>query len=301
MSPAARILAVVSAVVSAVVLGLAGSVSAAEEFPARIELPDGFLPEGITIDGTTAWLGSRADGDILRVDLRTGSRTTLSEGPGTPSIGLKVGEDGLLYVAGGPSGSGRVVDATSGDLVGTHQFTTGTSFVNDVVLTEDTAWFTDSQQPHLYGLARDGSGFRTLTLGGEWVQGDGFAANGIATTPDGSALLVVHSGDGLLYRVDPATGDAAVVGLGDAVLANGDGLLRQGLTLYVVQNRLNQVAQLRLAPDGSSGTLVGTHHDADLDVPTTAARLGRSLYLPNARFTTPQLPETEFWITRITP
>ena len=34
-------------------------------FPSRIELPDGFEPEGIAIGpGAKAWLGSLADGDI---------------------------------------------------------------------------------------------------------------------------------------------------------------------------------------------------------------------------------------------
>ena len=44
-------------------------------FPDRIELPDNFLPEGITIGkAPVAYLGSRADGDIIAADLRTGQR-----------------------------------------------------------------------------------------------------------------------------------------------------------------------------------------------------------------------------------
>jgi hypothetical protein len=34
-------------------------------------------------------------------------------------------------------------------------------------------------------------------------------------------------------------------------------------------------------------------------VPTTVASFGRWLYLPNARFTSPQLPTTEFSVVRI--
>ena len=34
--------------------------------------------------------------------------------------------------------------------------------------------------------------------------------------------------------------------------------------------------------------------DPRFDVPTTAARFGDRLYLVNARFTSPQLPETTF-------
>src|SRR4051794_21324875 len=55
-------------------------------FPDRIELPDGFQPEGIAIGpGPVGWLGSLSDGDIYRVDLCTGAGQVISEGPGTPS------------------------------------------------------------------------------------------------------------------------------------------------------------------------------------------------------------------------
>ena len=43
----------------------------------------------------------------------------------------------------------------------------------------------------------------TVPLTGEWVQAPGFNANGIAQTPDGRALLVVNSGSGILFRVNP--------------------------------------------------------------------------------------------------
>jgi hypothetical protein len=35
------------------------------------------------------------------------------------------------------------------------------------------------------------------------------------------------------------------------------------------------------------------------DVPTTVARKRGSLYLPNARFTTPPMPDTKYWVTRV--
>jgi sugar lactone lactonase YvrE len=123
-----------------------------------------------------------------------------------------------------------------------------------------------------------------LPLSGDWQQQAGFNANGIARTPDGRALLVVQSATGLLFRVDPATGVAARVDLGGYVLTNGDGLLVLGRTLYVVQNRLNQVAVFTLNRAGTAGALVDTLTDQRFDVPTTVAAWGRRLYLPNARF-----------------
>ncbi len=65
-----------------------------------IELPDGFRPEGIAIDPRgTAYLGSLADGDIYAADLRTGEGEVISQGPGTPSVGLKIDQFGRLFVS----------------------------------------------------------------------------------------------------------------------------------------------------------------------------------------------------------
>ena len=95
--------------------------------------------------------------------------------------------------------------------------------------------------------------------------------------------------------------------LGGTLLTSGDGLLVIGTTLYVVRNVLNQVAVIKLDPAGTSGVLVDTltrpafpgEPNTGFDVPTTVASFGNSLYLPNARFTSPQEPTTEFWVTRI--
>jgi hypothetical protein len=278
----------------------------ARPFPDRIELPNGFQPEGITIGPrATAYLGSLANGDIYAVNLRTGDGSVISEGPGSPSAGLKIDNRGHLFVAGGPSGAGRVIDVRTGDIQ-TYQFTAAPTFINDVVLTRTVAWFTDSQRAQLYGVPRGPGGTPgdpddviTLPLTGDWVQQAGFNANGIAQTPNRRALLVVQSNTGLLFRVDSDTGQATRVDLGGTPLTAGDGLLVRGLTLYVVQNQLNQVAVIKLNAAGTSGQLVDTLTSDDFDIPTTVAAFGNSLYLPNARFNTPPTPETPYWITRI--
>ena len=140
-----------------------------------------------------------------------------------------------------------------------------------------------------------------MPLSGEWLQTPGFNANGIAQTPDRSALLVVQSSTGLLFRVDPATGEATQVDLGGTLLTAGDGLLVVGNTLFAVQNQLNQVSEIRLIRAGTAGTLVATHTSPDFDTPTTVAAFGPWLYLPNARFNPPPEPATPYWVTRIRP
>lgn len=272
-----------------------------------IALPDGFQPEGIAIgNGSTAYVGSLADGDVYVFDLRTGAEITTLEGPGTPSVGLKVDQRGRLFIAGGPTREARVVDASTGAELETYQLTTGPAFINDVVLTRDGVWFTNSFAAELYflplgpaGALPDASDVVTVPLTGDWVQQPGFNANGIAETPDHQALLVIQSATATLFRVDPSTGVATAVDLGGESLPNGDGLLVVGTTLYVVQNQSNAVAVVQLSPDGTSGTVVDRITDPDFDVPTTVARFGNSLFLPNARFGTPPTPDTEYSVVRV--
>lgn len=272
-------------------------------FPTTIQLPDGFQPEGIAIGLLPlAYFGSLADGDIYRANLVSGRGTIISEGPGTPSVGLKIDRRGRLFVAGGGAGNGRVVSAFTGEVLASYQFTDSTTtFVNDVVLAGGAAWFTDSFNPVIYqvplgrhGALPDQDQVVTLELGGEYEQVEGFNVNGISGTPDGRALLLMHSATGSLFRVNPATGEATTVDLGGATLPNGDGILLRGRTLYVVQNQLNQVAVVKLNRTGSRGTVVATITDPRFDVPTTVAAFGNRLYLPNARFGTPPTPQTEY-------
>jgi sugar lactone lactonase YvrE len=271
-------------------------------FPDRIPLPDGFQPEGIaTGPGAFAYLGSRVDGRIYRADLRTGKGSVFSAGPGTPSLGLKTG-NGLLYVAGGTGGDARVIDLRTGRILKRHVLSTGTAFINDIVLTRSGAYVTDSANPILYRLPLGTRGDATsVPLTGDWVQGEGTNANGIVQTPDRRSLLIVQSSTGLLFKVDPRTGDARTVDLGGESLQFGDGMLLNGDTLYVVQNRNNAIAVLKVSHDGRRARVVERITDPAFDVPATVARFGERLYLPNARFTTPPTPETTYDVVSVNP
>lgn len=295
-------------VLAAVVLGVSlvstapATADHGRAFPTEFALPAGFLPEGIAIgDDPTAYFGSRGDGSIYRVDLRTGQGEVFSKGPGTSSVGLKIDDRKRLFVAGGGAGNGRVVDARTGKILQSYQFAADAdTFVNDVVVTDRAAWFTDSRKAVLYKVALGRGGSlptvaATVPLTGDFVLTPGVNnANGIAETPDGKALLIVQSNTGKLFRVDPATGATKEVDLGGQVLTNGDGLLVEGRSLYVVQNRLNLLTKFAVNRSGTRGELTDTVSDPRFDVPTTVASFGKRLYLPNARFTTPPTPETTY-------
>ena len=275
--------------------------------PTTFALPNGFQPEGIAIGRLPyAFFGSRVDGDIYRANLITGRGQVINQGPGTPSLGLKVDGRGRLFVAGGTGGDARVVDAVSGRLLASYPLQSLPSFVNDVVLTRDAAYFTDSRNPLLYRLPFGRHGalptaaqVERIPLTGAIVYGEGNNANGISATPDGRGLFIVQSNTGRLFRVDPRTGVTTAVDIGAETLLNGDGLLLRGRTLYVVQNRLNTVAVLRVDAAGTSGRVVERVTDPRFDVPTTVASYGSRLYLPNARFTTPPTPDTAYSVVAI--
>ena len=177
----------------------------------------------------------------------------------------------------------------------------GESFINDVAVIGDKAYFTDSLKAQLYVLPFRHGRFgtvRTLSTPGITI-GEGFNANGIETTPDGRALLVIQSNTGILFRVSPRTGVATPVDLGGADLTNGDGILRRGSTLFVVRNQNEQIVKVALNRSGTAGRVVRTITDRTLDVPATVAAFGPFLYAVNARFSTAPTPTTPYWISRI--
>jgi sugar lactone lactonase YvrE len=276
---------------------LAAPLGAASRFPEKIALPDGFRPEGIAIGKrATFYVGSIPTGAIYRGDLRTGEGSIINPGaPGRASIGVEY-HHGLLFVAGGPTGKGFVYSARSGRLLATYTFTTQTdTFVNDVVVARGAAYFTDSRQPFLYRV-KHGDVTR-IPLSGDIVYGPGNNANGIEATRNGKTLVIVQTNVGKVFTVDPRSGRTNEIGLDQSVV-NGDGLLLDGRTLYVVKNLNNEVAVFRLDRDLGSGTLTATITDPDFDVPTTIDEFGHRLYAVNARFTTPPTPTTPYWLAQ---
>jgi hypothetical protein len=99
--------------------------------------------------------------------------------------------------------------------------------------------------------------------------------------------------------VDPDTGVATRIDLGTDAVPNGDGILLQGKTLYVVQNVLNQIAVVELSADLGSGTILKTITSPDFRVPTTVAMFGDNLYAVNARFGTPLTPTTDYDVVSV--
>ena len=297
-----RLLAPLAALVA---LAIAATPASAHAFPPRVDLPDGWAPEGITDGpGTTAFVGSLADGAIARVDVRTGRVSVLAAGaPGRVTVGLDYEDRAKrIWAAGGATGEVRAHDARTGALLATYTF--GPGFLNDVVVTRRAVYVTNSnvQELAVIPLPADGSlpdpaAAFSLPLTGDIAYQDGFNANGIVAR--GRWLVLVQSNTGGLFRVDPATGSTAAIDLGGAAMTFGDGLELRGSTLHVVRNQRNEVAVLRLSGHLRSARLVRTLTSPDLAIPTTAAFVAGRLWVVNARFGTPVTPDTEYWLTRL--
>jgi sugar lactone lactonase YvrE len=280
-----------------ILLTMALPAAAAEKhsFPEIIPLPDNFNPEGITTGyGHTFYAGSLADGSIISGDLRTGKSQILVPGEdGRLSVGMDFDErSGYLFVAGGANGAARVYDGESGALLAEYSLADPfTNFINDVFVTRQAAYFTNSFSAELYRVPLGTAGelpnpsmVKMIPLGGEWMQMADFNANGIVATPNGKTLMVISSAAQAVYLVDPETGEAAQVDLSGVAVPNGDGLVLQGKTLYVVQNFSNQIGIISLSPNLSAGTVEDPITNTAFRIPTTAALFGDSLYAINARF-----------------
>jgi sugar lactone lactonase YvrE len=256
-----------------------------------IVLPGASSAEGVAVgSGATFYATELFGGDIFRGNLQHGTVARLVDAPaGSMAVGLKVDDaTGLLFVAGGGSGQGLVYDADSGATVATYPFgTPGQSLINDVTITRDGAWFTDSMQARLY-LVPIGPGgqlgtARTLTVTGPASDTSGdFNLNGIAATPDGHTLLVGHSTTNAIYTVDPGTGASALL----VEIAGPDGILYQAGRLWVAQPFSNQISRLRVDP-GLTGAVVDKVITNTLfRTPTTIAIHGGRLAAVNAHFDT---------------
>ena len=290
-NPAAgRIVAVLA--VGALALGSGVTAQAAPRADV-IPLPDGFSPEGVASgSGNSVYVGSLRDGDVVRADLRSGKVDRVVDAPvGRQAVGLKASQrTGQLFVAGAQAGKAYVYDTKTGQDLGDITLTSNPdTFINDVALTKDGAWFTDSRQPQLYFLpvGPDGSlgSVETLALSGPAADTSGqFNLNGIAASPDGSRIVVAHSALASLMLVDPDTGESTTIDLGGDAVPNADGILLDGKRLWVVQNFLNQVSEIRLSPQFGSGTVASVTSDPDFRIPTTVARSGNTLVAVNARF-----------------
>ena len=296
-------------------------------FPTIVETLTGSPPEGFAIGkGHTAYNSSPL-GSIYKVDLRSGEGEVLvpvqNPDPFTACILLGMRVDprtNNLFAAGCFAGNAFVYDADTGALLMEYQLNTSGEFgvVNDLTITNDAVYFTDSFRPVLYRLplSKDGSfpmnaGAATeIPLPPEFLNTDPFCCtgNGIVSTPDGKTLIIGHSNLARLYRLDTATGDVSQIPVDGPLTGFLDGIAMQGKTLYIMTPydfpgppvSIDRIQVVELDEEYSSGKLIDTITDPDnLDGVASGAIFGSSLYVNNARYATFPEPTTPYALTRL--
>ena len=252
------------------------------------------FPEGIALDrdGTAFFVGSTTTGTIYRGDIQSGDVEVFVEGAAPVAVGMEVDPEGRLWVAGGPTGNVFVYDTESGELLRTYETPDApATFLNDLTHVDGAVYVTDSARPELF---RIGAGAElgevesfVSFVGTPMPFGPpfAFAANGIVASPDGSAVVNVHSGNGGHSRVDLATREVTDVENRAVPQTAGDGMFLDGETLYVVRNRLGQVDRLTLSPAGDTVEIAGEPITSDLfQFPTTLAVADGHLLVVNSQF-----------------
>jgi hypothetical protein len=258
-------------------------------------------PEGVAFDKRSKafFVSITADGAIYRGTLGSDTISPLIPGgAGRAAVGLEV-RRGMLYVAGGPTGSITVYDLATGETVATFQTGTG-GFLNDLVVTgRGDVFVTDSFRPTLWHVTaaqvRAGSGTpQALDISAIPFEAGQFNLNGIVAKGS-PRLVVVDSNSGELFRIDLSDGGSSIREIDEvegAAVPGGDGLLFDRGRLVVVQGNPAQLSFVKLRGGARRATLERTQTSDKLRGPSTVER-ARSLYLVvNADFATSQRPFT---------
>lgn len=290
-------------------------------FPKMIFTPNGSAPEGFTIgEGHTGYNGS-VDGSIFKIDLRSGQGEILvapdSNSEDCRKLGMRVDpRTNYLFVAGCFYGNAYVFDAADGTLIREYQLVPEfDGVVNDLTITEDAVYFTDSYRPVLYRLPlfEDGAlpepdvSIEEIPLPDEFIldleNDDCCGGNGIVLTPDKKALIVGHSNLAVLYRVDLATYDVSPISVEPPLYGFLDGIAMKSNTLYIMTptfpTLVDGIQVVKMDKGMLSGTLVNTITDPDLDDVASGAIFGNSLYVNNARYSQYPWVGTDFWVTKL--
>jgi sugar lactone lactonase YvrE len=268
------------------------------------------FPEGVAYQSDTGdfYVGSTTDGTVFQGNVDGGSKEAEvflepeSDGR-TTAIGMEVDEEGWLFIAGGDTGRIFVYDTDSADLVRRLDTPDAeATFLNDVAVTPDgDAYFTDSMRPVLFRVTStaDGVGEVEPWLNFEGTPAEyeeGFNFNGIDATGDGRYLVVVKSNTGELFRIDIESKQVVEIDLEGQTLANGDGLLLDGRTVYVVRNEEGLIVPVKLSGDYITGEVGEPFTDPSFAFPTTIAKTDGRLLVVNSQFDKqegePELPFT---------
>lgn len=248
--------------------------------------------EGIGVDRRqqTFYVSEVTGGEIHRGNVRTGeTEEWLPEGADDrfTARGITTDKRNRIYIAGGPNGLGNErpdlwVYNSDGTLLTALKVGEPGAFINDVVIGPDgAAYFTNSNAPQIFRLSEYKGEWAVTTwadANGIISQEDGFNLGGIVVSRNRKALIVAQGNVGKLWRFDLGSAAASEVEVGDADLANADGLVRRGKSLIVVRNFSRMVTTLGLNGNGDRARLIN-EVATDPDKVFTTAKIARGRLL----------------------
>jgi len=261
-------------------------------------------PEGVAYNARKGVLytGSAANGTIYAINASSGVVSLFSPGGAkgrTSALGLKVDATGRVWVAGGATGTVNILSPDGAPVATLETPKSPSAYLNDLVPAPDgNVYVTDSTRPVIFRVTPDLKIAPWLELDRTpIVYGPGLNLNGIVATPDGKYLLSIQYNTGELWRIDLKTRAVRKVMGG---LENGDGLLLDGRTLYVVRNKNGVVSKVMLSADHSSGRVTMEEPLAGLRFHTTLTAVGGDLVVTQGQLDKLQggTPETPFKLTR---
>lgn len=255
--------------------------------------------EGIGVDQESGrfYVSEVTGGEIQRGSADRAQAEEWLAGDGTDgrytARGITVDDDGRVYIAGGPNGTGNDrpdlwVYSPEGELLAALRVPDDNAFLNDVAIGPDgAAYFTNSNDPTIIRVAEGADGWQAT----EWADGSdlitpqqGFNLGGIVLSQDRSAFVVAQGTTGQLWRFSVATGEVSEIDTDGADLRNADGLIAQGRDLAVVRNFDKRLVHLELNPSATSAELVSSRATDPDRVFTTGKLLDGRLLLVDSHF-----------------
>lgn len=294
-----------------------GSDAAPGESQASFEVPgQTVFPEGVGVDHATGdfFVGSTNDGTIYRGTLDGSGASDAGavapflaggEDGRTAATGIKVDQQGRLWVAGRDTGRAWVYDSDTGDLIQALETPPAQrTLINDLTFTPDATYLTDSFRPVIWRVERSANRVGTemtpwLDLAETIIPTDTeFGLNGVTASDDGQVLLTVHFDTGRLFRIDIATRQVTEIDLGGDLLTTGDGILLDGQNLLVVREEPAGVYPVRLNGDLTRGE-VDDPFGEGLLLPTTIAEYDGEVLVVNSQLNDQDSPDLPFTVSRI--
>lgn len=271
---------------------------------------DTAYPEGVAWSAkqSTFFVSSVRHGTVGKVDMAGRYTPFITDAQLVSTLGLALdAQRNTLWVAigdlggstrSGPATQGKLAavaayDASTGQRRAYHalgQLHEGAHVANDLTLDpQGNVYVTDSFSPVIYRI--DTQGKASVFARSDRFTGEGFNLNGIVYHPDGFLLVNKHN-SGELFRVslkNPQQIDAVAL---PQALKGADGMVLRGPgRLSVVQNSGADRTLDLVSTDGWKSATIAREQKSVLSFPTTAAAVGKDLYVLNARLDSLMTPD----------